>query len=171
MGELPKIQGIHIQWTKFANEEFQKYWSPILELVIPRFPEIQGKVLQIGVTSGTPCYMHDTGPYGHHHKDVIYIRLGNKPYWAKDEVFTVAHELAHWVYDERFIDLMAYKRVGHLFYSAPTSDYLAIPKEMRSGEWIDTINTLALMALKENGGSKPSEWFEARLLEVLEGVK
>ncbi len=80
-GEQPEVIGkTGICWRRSCDNEFREYWRKRLKEIVPRFSQLDGIMIEIGVTDNVPCFKDRT--YGNLRP---FIRLNAPPHWLADD--------------------------------------------------------------------------------------
>jgi hypothetical protein len=147
-----------IRWSSRTSEEFRDFWRPVLQRVLPLFPEMGYRVLNVGVTAHR-AHVVRADPQWNQKEEVMRL----EPRTDRPD-FMLAHELGHVVLSEKYTDLLALSRLDQ---SMEVGDCFYLNIKVLSREDLPYLTRLicdvAAMALHE---LYPETWFEARILEV-----
>jgi hypothetical protein len=168
-GSKPEIFGkVGVCWRKSCDEEFRKYWRHRLNDVLPWLPDLDGMVIEIGVTDSDP---HVLRPNESNPRQVL--RLHSPPSPAllvtrNQDHYVLVHELTHWIHDEQQTDLFAMAKAPrqrdiHRPVILAPGYFGEATKAIRCG-MEDAVADLAAMSLLEHGNRQL--WFSKNVTEL-----
>jgi hypothetical protein len=162
-GSQPEIfhQRVGVCWRRSCDEDFRNYYRPMLRQVIPLFPDLNGMVIEIGMTNGTP---HVLRKGRGNPRDVL--RLQPRRFWLEgdrpDDRYTLTHELSHWIHNEEFTELFAMAHAPRGIIINP--GYFPGAVRAVSCGMSDAIMDLAAMSLHIVGNRQL--WFVSQVSEL-----
>lgn len=148
-----KIHNTEVEFTRFWKKEDKIILIKKLKDILPLLPSINS--LKIGlITHGDANGICLKGDYFNNPEAINYIRLK-----IDATHHTVAHEITHTIFDEKFIDLFALSCIKDNF----KTHYLKLPNNIDKNFVINLRNQAINELIKNN--KNPVDFFEQKLKE------